>query len=249
MKQAIRLFVTAVTISILATATVLAQVKKPMTNDDVIQMVKAGFAEDTIIKAVETSQPGFDISVQGLLALKESGVSEKIITSILSAQGTQETVKASASIGSSGVPQDRPVPNSSSPQAQGTSAAADQKAAIYVYRYKQFNGSALEPSIFVDDHEVARMDNGRYFILQLPGETHTFRSNDKQSGIEVDLKPGETYFLRVEIAAGFFKGHGRLVHMMSDQGQFEIKKLQYLGSDKIKDKKLVLPRPLDPPVR
>lgn len=129
-------------------------------------------------------------------------------------------------------------------QQQGTNDAADQKAAVYIYRYKQFNGAALEPSIFVDDHEVARMDNGRYFILQVPGGTHSFRSNDKQSGIEIEMKPGEMHFVRVEIATGFLKGHGRLVHMMPDQGRFEIKKLQYLGSDKIKDKELVLPRPL-----
>lgn len=58
---------------------------KPLTNGDVVQMTKAGFDEVTILKAIETAQPGFDTSVEALLALKESGVSQPVITAILTA--------------------------------------------------------------------------------------------------------------------------------------------------------------------
>jgi len=37
------------------------------------------------------------------------------------------------------------------------------KATVYVYRYKQFVGSALSPSVWCDGTELARMENGRYF--------------------------------------------------------------------------------------
>ena len=82
---------------------------------------------------------------------------------------------------------------------------------MYVYRYKQFVGAAIEPSVFCDETEVARMDNGRYFTVDLKPGKHVFRSNDKQSGIELDAAPGAAYYLRVEIATVFMKGHGRLV--------------------------------------
>jgi hypothetical protein len=59
--------------------------QKPLTNGDILEMVKSGFEVETIIKAVEANQPAFDTSVQGLLALKNGGVSEKIISAILSA--------------------------------------------------------------------------------------------------------------------------------------------------------------------
>lgn len=63
-----------------------AQAQKPLTNDDIRQMVKAGFSEETIIIAVQSSPGSFDTSVQSLLALKNTGVSEKIIGAMLAAK-------------------------------------------------------------------------------------------------------------------------------------------------------------------
>ncbi len=45
------------------------------------------------------------------------------------------------------------------------------------------------------------MENGRYFAVTLDPGKHTFRSNDAQSGVELELKAGQDYFVRVEIAA------------------------------------------------
>lgn len=66
-------------------ASPLAQSAKPMTNDDVIQMTKANFDEQTIIQAIDTSDPNFDTSVQGMIALKSMGVTEKVINAMLAA--------------------------------------------------------------------------------------------------------------------------------------------------------------------
>ncbi|HEY6946832.1 MAG TPA: hypothetical protein VI431_16965 [Candidatus Acidoferrum sp.] len=63
----------------------LAQSGKPLTNDDVVQMVKGGFDESTTIAAIEAADTNFDTSVQALLALKAASVSEKIISSMLAA--------------------------------------------------------------------------------------------------------------------------------------------------------------------
>lgn len=119
---------------------------------------------------------------------------------------------------------------------------ASGNATVYVYRYKQFVGAALEPSVFCDETELARMDNGRYFTATLKPGKHVFRSNDKQSGIELDAVAGTDYYLRVEIATGFMKGHGRLVLVQPGQGSVEIRKLQPLGADKVKDNSLVRPQ-------
>lgn len=136
----------------------------------------------------------------------------------------------------------KPVANNDPAAAEkkASGAPSDTQSTVYVYRYKQFAGSALEPSVYCDDSELAKMDNGRYFIAKLAPGKHTFRSNDKQAGIEIDLKAGEEYYIRVEIAAGFMKGHGRLVMMQKEQGAYEIKKLKPLDADKIKDKTKVV---------
>ena len=116
----------------------------------------------------------------------------------------------------------------------------DSQATVYVYRYKQFAGSALSPSVFCDEAELARMDNGKFFVAKLAPGTHVFRSNDKQAGINVDLKGGQDYYIRVELATGFMKGHGRLVSVAPEQGSYEIKNLKPLGSDKVKDSQRVV---------
>jgi hypothetical protein len=117
----------------------------------------------------------------------------------------------------------------------GTAVRQTDKATVHFYRYKQYMGSALEPAIYCDDKVIAKMDNGTYFLAVLEPGKHILQSNDKQSGIELDMKPGEEYFVRVEIATGFWKGHGRLVMVPKEQGSFEIKKLKPLQKKKIVD--------------
>jgi hypothetical protein len=132
-------------------------------------------------------------------------------------------------VGMLAVAQDQPV----------APAGADSgaKATVYVYRYKQFQGSALAPSVYCDDTALARMENGRYFSAKIEPGKHVFHSNDKQSGVELEVKAGEQYFLRVEIATGFMKGHGRLVLVPTEQGSYELKssKLKPLDASKVED--------------
>jgi hypothetical protein len=125
--------------------------------------------------------------------------------------------------------------------AQQPAASPQSKASVYVYRYKQFVGSALSPSVYCDEVQLARMENGRYFSVTLDPGQHTFRSNDAQSGVQLDLKPGQEYFVRVEIAAGMMKGHGRLILTAAEQGRYELQsnKLKPLDANKVEDKSRV----------
>src|SRR5215470_16284155 len=84
-------------------------------------------------------------------------------------------------------------PQSDAPASQNK----DSQATVYIYRYKQFVGSALSPSVYCDDNELARMTNGRFFAAKLSAGKHTFHSNDKQAGIDVDLKAGQDHYIRV----------------------------------------------------
>lgn len=194
-----------------------AEPKKPLTNADIVKMVSAGFSEATILEAIRSNETAFDTSTDGLLALKQAGVSETVINAMLAAGRRTE--------------KETPPEKPAEPK-----PAVDPKtpSLVYIYRYKQFVGGGLEPSVYCDETQLARMDNGRYLAVRVAPGKHIFRSNDKQSGVEIELKPGETYYLRVEIATGFFKGHGRLVVSPAEQGAFEIKKLLYIGADKIK---------------
>jgi hypothetical protein len=130
--------------------------------------------------------------------------------------------------------------DASNATAQGGAGSAS-RATVHIYRYKQFVGSALAPSVYCDGNQLARMENGRFFTVAFDPGHHTFTSNDKQSGIDLELKAGEEYFIRVELAAGFAKGHGRLILMSREQGSYEMNsdKLKPLDGDKIVDKTAV----------
>jgi outer membrane lipoprotein SlyB len=61
----------------------LAAHAAPMTNDDVIKMVKGGLADATVIQAIEAAEPAFDTSPDGLVKLKQGGVSDAVIQRIM----------------------------------------------------------------------------------------------------------------------------------------------------------------------
>jgi hypothetical protein len=58
---------------------------KPMTNDDVIAMVKAQLPEDTIIEAIGLQETNFDGSATALVNLKKEGVSSKVMDTMIAA--------------------------------------------------------------------------------------------------------------------------------------------------------------------
>src|ERR1700746_3015925 len=69
----------------------------PLTNQDVVRMVKAGFGDSTIVKMIESHGAAFDLSVDGLLKLKEAGVSQGVIDKMLSAGAESQPAAAAVS--------------------------------------------------------------------------------------------------------------------------------------------------------
>lgn len=123
--------------------------------------------------------------------------------------------------------------------AQEAPKPSADKVKVFVYRYKQFVGKGLRPSIYANDKDVARVQSGRYVALALTPGKHLFRSNDKQSQVELELKPGQEYYIRIDIATGFWKGHGRLTLVQPEQGAGELKQMKPSDADMIKDKEFL----------
>jgi Protein of unknown function (DUF2846) len=119
-------------------------------------------------------------------------------------------------------------------------AASSEEATVFIYRPNKWTGRALEPSVFVDETELARMDNGRYFAIKVKPGKHIIRMTDDKKGYAVDMGPGQTYFFRVGIEAGMWKGHGKLTLDDRERAIEEIKKLKFIGQDKIKAPTLVI---------
>jgi len=59
--------------------------KKPLTNADVVSMVKAGLAESTIVLAIQRAPTDFDTSPEALASLKNQGLTQKVLDAMLTA--------------------------------------------------------------------------------------------------------------------------------------------------------------------
>jgi hypothetical protein len=131
-------------------------------------------------------------------------------------------------------------PDSATPPANNTVKQNDSQVTVYIYRYKQFVGSALSPSVFCDDTELARMENGRFFAAKLSSGKHTFHSNDKQAGIDVDLKSGQDLLPPGRNRRRHDDSPRPLGFGSAGAGSCEIKKPKPLDGDKVKDSQHVV---------
>lgn len=99
-----------------------AQAPKPLTNDDVIRMVKAGFQNSLVIQAIQANQTAFDTSAAALLVLKDAGATNEVIEAIIKS-GSKPASRNEA---------DRLNEARISPPQNEAARSAPQKAAIYV---------------------------------------------------------------------------------------------------------------------
>jgi hypothetical protein len=87
------LIVTCLCVSLFATAAYGQQPSdRPLTNEGVIKLVKAGFKEKTVI-AIINSRPGiFKLDTEQLIELKRNGVNDNIILAMLSSEAGTSVV-------------------------------------------------------------------------------------------------------------------------------------------------------------
>jgi len=76
--------------------------QKPLSNGDVIKMVKNGLPESVIVSSIESSAANFDLSPNGLISLHKAGVSQKIMDAMMAAGGSKTPAKAATASSSAG---------------------------------------------------------------------------------------------------------------------------------------------------
>jgi hypothetical protein len=174
-----------------------------------------------------------------LFARALAALSLSIAAHAAPAQGQQQTPAQPQPTTTQATPQQTPE-TTQTPQADA-SAAAQGKAVVIVYRPGKFAGRALEPSVFCDKVEVARMDNGRYFVLLLePGE-HRIHMTEDYKRVDLKLGAGEVAFVRFRLDTNnMMKARGSVFLADEEDALKDLKKMKPLGADKIKSTALVV---------
>ena len=76
---------------------------KPLTNDDVISLLKGGLEEGTVISAIKSQPSQFDLSAPALLKLKQDGVSSQVMDAMMATPSAHQNAAASATSGTPSV--------------------------------------------------------------------------------------------------------------------------------------------------
>jgi Protein of unknown function (DUF2846) len=194
-----------------ASMNLFGQKEAALKNDDVIDMVKTGLGPDLIIAKIKSSATKFDTSAGALKSLKEAGVPENVMLAMIQA-GTPVITE------------------------DDTENTGEPTAALYFYRRKEFASRNLQPSVYIDGTEIARMDDGRFFIVKIEPGKHTITVDKGLSGAAIDAKAGKRYFFKTSIVAGMWKAHGEITFIQKEQGLLEIGTVKPLEDKWIKEK-------------
>jgi hypothetical protein len=99
-----------------------------MTNQDVIKLVKAKVPEDLIVAKIKQSKTRFDTSVDGMVALKEAGVSDSLLAVMMNpgtpTSGSSSSPPAASAAPPPPPPAAQPAAKPSGPASNATKAAA-----------------------------------------------------------------------------------------------------------------------------
>ncbi|HYN07344.1 MAG TPA: TIR domain-containing protein [Vicinamibacterales bacterium] len=107
------------------------------------------------------------------------------------------------------------------------------RALVYVYRTDKY----LRPSVFVNDHEVARVSGTTGFALRLPpGPTKFVVDNRNRTPLELTLEGGRTYYLRSTCCAG----GEQLTEIGATQGKADLETMKPLEQRWVVDPERVI---------
>ena len=103
----------------------------PMTNAEVIKLVKAGFKEKTVVLIIASRIPNFDLTSDQMIKLKRAGVSENIIVAMLARQEGTDVPADDSSWGDDPFFNSKLDPKDGSTKGTGSGSGGDGSTSIF----------------------------------------------------------------------------------------------------------------------
>ena len=103
----------------------------PMTNAEVIKLVKAGFKEKTIVLIIASRIPKFDLTSDQMIKLKRAGVNENIIVAMLARQEGTDVPADDSSWGDDPFFNSKVDPKDGSTKGSGSGSGSDGSTSIF----------------------------------------------------------------------------------------------------------------------
>jgi hypothetical protein len=112
------------------------------------------------------------------------------------------------------------------------SAAAGDVGTITIFRLVDHH-RGWKPVAFCDGQRIAAVQGGKYIKMNVAVGKHTFTSNNAKTGVDLEVKPGGDYFIRVSGTTGPFSENGLLELADPVQARQQIDRLEALPADQI----------------
>lgn len=230
---------------------------KPLTNDDIIKMVREKVDEDIILRAIRTSEINFDISPNGLIQLKNGKVKKQLIEEIQNVQLRKNNSRASSSDSNTRIrviagdpPQPTPTPTPRPTPTPIPTPVAIQDAQFFTFELDNCSISGTSAACFLTITNNAQdrrllLDYWNSDLIDESGnEAHArfARLADKESAgsyVEHDIVAGATVksWIRFENVAASAQRIARLrigfIAYPGERGQLDFRNVPLAKSTKV----------------
>lgn len=118
---------------------------------------------------------------------------------------------------------------SQGPAYSSVESIPSDKGLIYIYRPSSFVGGGVYYDIHDGDTIVTTLRNGGYFpYFRDPGEVELWAKTESKSSVTLDLKAGDTLYVKGGVGVGFFVGRPSLTVVSNSTGESEIRECKLL---------------------
>lgn len=118
----------------------------------------------------------------------------------------------------------------------------DDRATFWIY--KGWHSNTIWRATFgvwINEKEVARLDRGIYMIAKLAPGKYDFRTkNKKAGGVTLDVKAGETHYIRMDTDTSLMVIHPRLSIVAPEQARFDLKEMKPIEKRDVRDTSIIV---------
>jgi hypothetical protein len=109
----------------------------------------------------------------------------------------------------------------------------DNTGIVYLYRPSSFIGGGVSYDVKIGDIVITTLYNGGYYpYYSQPGEKEFWAQTESKSSVTLDVRSGQTYYIKGTIGVGFIVGRPHLMVVAPEIAEKEISDCKLIPDNK-----------------
>jgi hypothetical protein len=119
------------------------------------------------------------------------------------------------------------------PPYQKVATIPDDKGLVYIYRPGSFIGGGVSYDVKIGETPITTLYTGGYYpYFSKPGEVEFWAKTESKSSVTLDVKPGQTYYIKGTVGVGFIVGRPHLMVVEPNVAETEIAECKLIPEKK-----------------